>query len=144
LAYARPASSAGSDADAALVEDAHRIAEAFALGADALAVRDPHLAQVDLGGVARAAAHLAAHLARFEPARAGLDRERGDAAMPAGEIGAGEHQANTEHGALRDEKLAAVQHPVAAVARGARVQARRVRSRSRLGQRPRAEPFARG
>ena len=110
--------------------------------------------KMHLGRLAGAHAELVFLLAGDEARRAALDDERRDALVALARVGDGHHDHRVARRAVRDEGLAAVQHPAVAVAHGGRAHRRRVAARARLGQPPgrqllaarerREEPLASG
>ena len=72
------------------------------------------------------------------------DQEGGDPLVLLRRVDGGEDQGDVGMGAVGDEDLGAVQHPVVAVAAGGGAEARGVAARSRLGEGEAAELLARG
>ena len=135
---------AGAERDAAVVERRHRDLEAGAELAEPVASsRDADAVEEELGRVLRAQAELALDRARLEAVRVGRDDEARDAARP-GLAGAREDERVRGPRAERDEDLLAADHPVVAVALGARLEPARVGAGARLGQRVAAERLAGG
>ena len=137
----RDADAAGAERDAAVVERRHRDLEAGAELAEPVGVGDADAVEEELGGVLRAQAELALDRPRLEARRVGRDDEARDPAR-ARLAGAREDERVRRPGAERDEDLLAAQHPVVAVALGARLEPARVGAGARLGQRVAAELLA--
>ena len=85
---------------------------------------------------ARPHAELVFLLAGDQAGRAALDDEGRDPLGALGPVGHGHHDQDVGRGAVRDEALRAVEHPVVAVAPRGRAHGGRVAARSGLGQAP--------
>ena len=103
--------------------------------------RHPDVGEEELGRGLAAEPELALDLAGLEAGHVGRDQERGDAARPV-VAGAGEDQRDVGPGAVGDEQLLAVDHPVVAVARRPRRQVAGVGAGVGLGE-PEAAQLAR-
>ena len=120
----------GAERDAAVVERRHRDLEALAELAEPRRVGDADAVEEELGGVLRAQAELALDRPRLEAGGVGRDDEARDAARP-GLARAREDERVRRPRAERDEDLLAAEHPVVAVAHGARLERRPGPSRRR-------------
>src|SRR5207253_7057769 len=104
------------DADATGVERAQRHFEPFALGAQPIPRRDPHLLEREADRVRAAQPHLVLGLPQTEAWGALLDDESRDAAAARGAIRAGEDQVDARAQSVGDPVLRAIEHVVVAVA----------------------------
>ena len=98
--------------------------------------------RMHLGGLARAHAELVFLLAGEQARRAALDDERGNAFAALGLVGHRHDDQRVGGGAVRDERLRAVQHPAVAVPDRGRAHRGGVAARAGLGQPPRRELLA--
>src|SRR5260370_35009247 len=141
---ARDSDRTRADRDASAIENPERVDESIADLADYVEGRHTTVFHYQLSGVGRAHAELVLFLAWTNSFAIHLDGERGDAVLLIVSVGLDQHDGNVGVRGVGDEVLRAVENPVVAVFDRRRAHARRVASRSRLGQSPRAEPFAGG
>ena len=134
----------GTDPDATTIQDAQGVDESLPLPTEPVAVGDAAILHDDLRRVGRPAPHLVFLPAGPEALHALLEDERGDAVLPPALVRDGKHHGDIAHGAVRRERLAAVQDPVVAVAHGGRAGARCVAACRRLGEAPRADLLSSG
>ena len=134
----------GGQGEALDLEVAHHVEQALALGAEQVVGRHAAVVEDQLGGHRGAHAELLFQtLTEGEAGDVLLDHERADAAL-AGPGVDQEHVAErlVVDGAVGDERLAAVEDVVIAVALGGGAHAEHVGARFRLGHAHAADPFA--
>src|ERR1700694_1874691 len=131
------------NADPAGIEGPHRDGEALAFGREPVRRRPHHVLQHELAGRGSVQAHLLEHLTDPDARRIRRDQERTHPGGPLLGAGAGKDYVQAGVSDVGDEDLGAVEDVPVAVAAGARLQRRGVRSSCRLRERERSEQLAR-
>ncbi len=131
-------------AESLVLELPHLLRESLAgLEADEIRVRNGHVVERDLGGVARAHAQLLQRPGHRHTGQIRVDEEQRDAAVPRAGLGLDDERQEVGPGAVGDEHLAAVDDPRLAVSYRARRDVGDVRAGVGLGDGDRADLLAR-
>jgi len=124
----------GCDAEASVVQAAHRNLKAFPLLTQPVTGRHAHVLHVDPAGIAGPDAHFAFKRAGGEALPAALQDERGDAARALVRLRFGENEEPVGHVRQRNPHLLAGEDVFLSLANGTALERRNIRPRARLGQ----------